>query len=87
MSTRLALAQRMLDEHKCCDDVIAIAIWTVADVKAKAKEMKVRLTKQEAESVLWDVERFHNANEGINWNTLEVSISSVIQERTQPVGR
>jgi hypothetical protein len=88
MSTRLALAQRFLDEHKCGDDVIAIAIWTVADVMAKAKKMKVRLTKKEAVSVLWDVERFHRADEGINWSTIEISIRAIIQEREQkPVGR
>lgn len=87
MSTKLSLAQRLLDEHKCGDDVIAVAIWTVADVMAKAKKMKVRLTKEEANSVLWDVERFYRAEEGINWNTIEVSIRSIVQQRAQPVGK
>lgn len=81
MSTRLALAQRFLDEHKCGDDVIAVAIWTVNDVMTKAKEMKERLTKEEAKSVLLDVEHCHDANKGINWDTIEESIRSIIQER------
>lgn len=53
-------------------------IWSTEDVHATAANMEdTQLTEEEAEQVLDEVERHHDANIGVNWETLEYHIQNV----------
>lgn len=60
-------------------------IWSVVDVIELAKKMNVVITMYEAEKILYNVERHHDANIGINWLVIESHIDEFIQERSQSV--
>ncbi len=55
--------------------------WYVEDVLEVAENMEVKLTKKQAEKVLWFVSHTHNAEIGINWDVIENAINEVKGER------
>lgn len=60
------------------DQTVACLIWLEDDVKTKAKEMGVRLTKDQITSVLENVEHKKDASLGISWDTLEFWIGEEV---------
>jgi len=48
----------------------AMQLWTPPDVRAIAKQEKVRVNKDEVAAVLERVNSKQDANEGINWETI-----------------
>ena len=57
-------------------------IWSTIDVMEKATEMGINLTQSEAENILINIERKHDALIGINWDVIEAHIDLFIQEKT-----
>ena len=57
-------------------------IWCIADIKDKAKEMKVsvKLTDDQCMQILQDILRHHDASLGVSWDTLEYAIESYVNE-------
>ena len=56
------------------DDKHISILWNIDDVKTQAKNMKIKLNKQQCWDVLDQVLDNHDANYGISWDTLKDSI-------------
>ena len=81
MSRMRALLNRLRRERDP-EEVVAISIWDVEDVRGQATVMKVMLTLAEIEDVLEDMEHNHDAEIGLNWRSMEASINRVVGKRT-----
>lgn len=53
------------------DEHIAVAIWCVEDVKARAKERGKKISDKQAEEIVDDLEHNHDASIGISWDTID----------------
>ena len=53
--------------------------WSTDDVLSTAESMDIELTEQEADNILEEMERCHDAELGINWLVIESYIESYIQ--------
>lgn len=63
----------------------AIAIiWDIDDVYAQAEEREIELTEFEAKDILQRMYKYHDANEGINWLTIDIVTDTVISKRSKP---
>jgi hypothetical protein len=60
-------------------------VWSVIDVIDKAKNMDVVLTQYEAEKILYNVQKYHDASIGINWDVIGCHIDEFIQQRCEEV--
>ena len=58
-------------------------IWSTEDVLAKADSLGVELTEQEADNILLDLERHHDAQIGICWDVIASYIYQHEQQRTE----
>jgi len=68
-------------EQLLSGDAIA-SIWTVDDVYSVAEDREYgEVTEQQAKEVLQSVERNHDANYGINWDTLADTLYPMLQEK------
>ena len=56
-------------------------IWSTEDVLHQAKEKGVKLTEDEANQILLQMERKHDADIGINWETIDVYIDDLVDAR------
>ena len=56
-------------------------IWSTEDVLHQAKEKGVKLTEDEANQILLQMERKHDADIGISWGTIDVYIDDLVDER------
>lgn len=54
--------------------------WSVIDVLGLAEQLEIKLTKDEAYSILADIENHFDASIGVNWNTLEYYIKEYINK-------
>ena len=59
----------------------AAPIWCTEDVIAKAKEMHKRITKNMANDIIDQIDRKHDCEMGITWDTLECYIDDAISDR------
>lgn len=55
--------------------------WSTLDVLGLADEMGIELTDQEADEILEQMERFHDAQIGINWGVVEIYIEQHQEEK------
>ena len=55
--------------------------WSTYDVLGLADEMGIKLTDQEADEILDQMERFHDAQIGINWGVIEIYIEEHQEEK------
>jgi len=56
-------------------EAIAI-IWDIDDVIGCAKDNNIKLKKTEAKDILAIIQKYYDANEGINWDVIESTICS-----------
>lgn len=87
MATALYWTQQALAEMRSFQrgDQMA-SIWTVDDVYGLVEgdgddEPSVKITEAEARAVLQNVESNHDAEQGINWDTLRYALEDVLSER------
>jgi hypothetical protein len=59
------------------DEHIATAIWSEEDVLGRAKELKKKITRKQAQDILDDIEQHHDAELGICWMTLDCAIQDL----------
>lgn len=52
--------------------------WSTDDVLMEAEQMDVVITEAEAEKILDDVYRFHDAEVGISWNVINFHIENFV---------
>ena len=55
--------------------------WSTEDVLHQAKEKGVKLTEDEANEILLQMERKHDADIGISWGTIDDYIDDLVDER------
>lgn len=67
-------------ENLLSGDSIA-SIWSIDDVYTVAEEREYgEVTEQQAKEVLQSVEHNHDANYGINWDTLADTLYTILEE-------
>ena len=55
--------------------------WSTEDVLHQAKEKGVNVTEDEANEILLQMERKHDADIGISWTTIDVYIDDLVDVR------
>ena len=55
--------------------------WSTEDVLQRAKDNDVKLTEDEANSILLEMQRDYDADVGINWETIDVYIDDLVDVR------
>jgi hypothetical protein len=55
--------------------------WSTEDVLQRAKDNDVKLTEDEANSILLEMQRDYDADVGINWETIDDYIESLVDVR------
>jgi hypothetical protein len=55
--------------------------WSTEDVLQRAKDNDVKLTEDEANSILLEIQRDYDADVGINWETIDDYIESLVDVR------
>jgi len=63
------LKRRLNDWYKD-DEEIAVAIWTVDDIKTQAESMGIKIKKKDAEQILYEIDKHQDSSIGISWDTL-----------------
>ncbi len=66
------------------DGHVAMALWIRGDVIGKAKEMGFAITDEAADDILDDIDRHHDCELGITWDTLECYIEDYAKEHNIP---
>lgn len=59
------------------DEHIATAIWSEEDVLGRAKELRKKITRKQAQEILDEIEQHHDAELGISWATLDCAIEEL----------
>jgi acyl-homoserine lactone acylase PvdQ len=54
--------------------------WSTEDVLMKAEEMDIELTEEQADIILDNIERHHDACVGINWDVIDYHIETYVME-------
>lgn len=57
------------------------ANWCVADVLDQAERDEVEITEEEAKQILLNVDRYHDAEIGINWDVISCHIDMFINSK------
>ena len=55
--------------------------WSTEDVLQRAKDNDVKITEDEANSILLEMQRDYDADVGINWETIDVYIDDLVDVR------
>jgi len=53
------------------DDLLAVAVWQVNDVLTRAKERNMKITTEQAEGIIRQIDRRQDATLGISWDTID----------------
>ena len=70
---------KKLEKHVDQDTEILIDIWHTNDIIETAKDMEIDLTSKQVKEVMEQLENTHNAEIGINWDTIENAINEVFE--------
>lgn len=78
----LTMAERSLADMQALADGTQIAsVWGIDDVYSVAQEREYGdVTEEQAKEVLRQVERNHDANYGINWDTLADTLYTILED-------
>lgn len=62
-------------EHLC------ILVWSTEDVIGQAQEHHIKITQKEADKIIEDMERTHDASYGVSWTTIDGHLDDLVSER------
>ena len=62
------------------DDHLAVHIWCIDDVLGTADEMSVKLSIDDANNIIDNIERHIDCEYGITWETIKCSIEDYLGE-------
>ena len=62
-------------EHLC------VIVWSTEDIIGLAKEHRIHITQVEANKIVEDMERYHDACYGISWGTIVSYLDDLVTER------
>jgi hypothetical protein len=68
---RVSELQKAEDERK--EDQISI-VWSVDDILMIAEDYDVEMSKEDARKILKDMDKAHDANDGITWDTIHIHV-------------
>lgn len=68
------------------DQEFAVSIWTSGDVISLADDMGYQLTLEQAAEIVEDVDRYQDAEIGINWDVLDVYVRDYVRDRSLEQG-
>jgi acyl-homoserine lactone acylase PvdQ len=54
--------------------------WSTEDVLAMAESMDIELTETQADQILDNLIKYHDANVGINWDVINFHIENFIEK-------
>ena len=54
-------------------------LWHIDDIIGKAEDMNVILTEDQVNAVRADIEHNHDANYGVDWDTIESAINDALK--------
>lgn len=60
-----------------------MVFWHKDDIRSKAEEMEVELTDEQVDEIANDICRNHDAEYGINWDSIEFRIQEIVDKTTQ----
>jgi hypothetical protein len=63
---------------------VAIAIWQRADVLGIAEDQGVKLSPEEADEILDDIDANQDCEYGISWMTLQCYVDDYVRDRDKP---
>ena len=82
MPTVASLMERLSKQYKP-DEYIAVAIWCEEDVLGCAKERGMKITREQAQSILDQMESNHDAEIGITWDTIYSALDELPYEEDE----
>lgn len=53
------------------DEHVAVAIWSVEDVKTQAESRNLKIDDEQAEAIIERIDAKHDASIGISWDTID----------------
>lgn len=62
------------------DDQIIVIVWSVADVKTVVDEKGLDLTPEQMVAILEDVDKNHDANNGVSWHNIRTAIEDYMRD-------
>lgn len=62
------------------DRGLALSIWSIGDVKTQCISMEVTLSNDQMLEVLKRADKYHDANDGINWTVLSFHIAEILRK-------
>jgi len=68
---------RKLSERYQPNEHIATAIWCEEDVIGRAEERGMSITKEQAQSILEQMDANHDAELGITWDTIDAGLDEL----------
>lgn len=57
-----------------------VILWSDEDVIELAKNKEVELSEDQVKEVMKNIDHYHDANEGINWDVISCHIDMVINK-------
>ena len=76
MGTVRELVDRLNRQYKP-DDHVAVAIWGEDDVLERAEERDMSITREQAQSILQQMDSNHDAELGITWDTIDAGLDAI----------
>jgi hypothetical protein len=64
------------------EEHVAVAVWSEEDVLERAKERKIKITKEQAQDIIDRIDREQDATIGITWDTIDCYIDDYFQSKT-----
>ena len=65
---------------------VAVAIWQRGDVIGKAEELGIKITPEQADELLDEMDHRQDASIGISWDTIESLLDEFPQEEVTRAG-
>jgi hypothetical protein len=69
--------RKHLDKYLKNNETIAWDIWTLEDVFDQAKNLKIKITKEQAIQILETMQHRKDASIGLNWDVLTIHIEDI----------
>jgi hypothetical protein len=60
------------------DQHVAMILWCEEDVLERAKELCITITTDQAQEILSDMERHHDCEIGITWDTIDFWLKELV---------
>lgn len=59
-------------------------LWSKADIKERAKEMDIKLSKKQVDDVASLIESKHDCNVGLSWEVIDIFIDMILNPYIKP---